>query len=169
MPKKIILIILAISAAFATGYLISRQNGDKPESSVAQTSNNTSNSSIDTKILDLSGQGLTALPDSVLSRTDVTHLNLSNNQLTSLPAEIGKLTNLKSLNVENNRLISLPPEIGQLTNLEEADFGNNRLENLPVELGNLTQLKTLNLSGYNSSADDFKEIKSKLTNTQVKS
>lgn len=186
MSKKIILIFLTILISLGLGYLISNQSQkDKPGNDVSVSRSNV-------KTLDLSGQQLTTLPDSVLNQTDVTVLNLSNNQLTSLPAGIARLINLEILNIENNRLegklpeeigdlknlkeirsnnnrmSGIPAAIGQLSKLEVADFSNNRLVGLPLELGNLSQLKLLDLSGYNSSASDLQEIKAKLTNTQIK-
>ena len=159
VPSLVAVILLAIG----TGYLIGHHHNTGP------TNQNNGGTAISGKAVDLSGQQLTTLPESVLNQTDITSLNLSNNQLTTLPPGISKLTNLKILNVENNRLVTLPAEVGQLKNLQTADFSNNRLTSLPPELGNLTQLESLNLTSYKGSPSDIDQLKTKLTNTQIKS
>jgi internalin A len=152
-------LVVIILLAIGIGYLIGHSNNS------GSTSQNISTG----KTVDLSGQQLTILPESVLNQTDITSLNLSNNQLTTLPAGIGKLINLQVLNVENNRLVTLPGEIGQLKSLQTADFSNNRLTSLPTQLGSLTQLKSLNLSGYKASPSDIEQLRTMLPNTQIKS
>ena len=157
--KLIAVLIIVVLLAFGAGYFISRPHN---------SSSNDQNNSIG-KTVNLSGQQLTTLPESVLNQTNITNLNLSNNQLVTLPAGIGKLINLQVLNVENNRLVSLPTEIGKLKHLTSADFSNNRLMGLPPQLGNLTQLKFLNLTGYKSSPRDIEQLRIMLPNTQIKS
>jgi Leucine-rich repeat (LRR) protein len=159
--KLIFPLIGIILLAIGLGYFIGHHNKSIP------TNQNTNVSA--SQSVDLSGQQLTTIPESVLKQTNITNLNLSNNQLTTLPAGIANLTNLKVLNVENNRLITIPAEIGQLKNLQVADFSNNRLTSLPSELGNLTQLKSLNLSDYKGPASDIDQLKTRLPNTQIKS
>jgi len=110
--------------------------------------------------LNLSGQGLTALPKYVLSLTNLEELNLSYNRLTgALPSQIGQLRNLKILDLSYNQMTGVPAEIGQLTNLQVLNLANNQLTGLPNELGNLKNLKTLNLSGNAYSQQDLNVIK----------
>ena len=170
MTKKttVLIIALLVLAAFGTGYFIHKTSGTVPASDQRSQTTTPRQESTGTTV-DLSGQQLTAIPESVLSRTDITSLNLSNNQLTTLPAGIEKLTNLEVLNIENNRLESLPAEIGLLKKLRVADFSNNRLTSLPAELGNLTGLQSLNLNGYKSSPNDIDQLRAKLPNTEIKS
>jgi Leucine-rich repeat (LRR) protein len=165
MNSKVIGIILVVLVALGAGYFISNQSGNN--GSPAQT---TSNNTTEPKgsELDLTGQQLTSLPESVLNRTDITSLNLSNNQLTSLPADIVKLTNLRILNVENNRLTSLPAEISQLKNLQEIRANNNRMTSLPNEIGMMTHLKLLDISGNSISVDQVNQLKSNLPDTEIK-
>lgn len=168
MTKKLTVVVLVVLLAFGIGYFFSRQNdvakpasqNTAPETSRPEPSSGAT--------LDLSGQQLTNLPDSVLSRTDLTTLNLSNNQLTGLPAGISQLTNLQVLNIENNRLESLPPEISQLKNLRQILVNNNRLKTLQPELGKMTWLELLDVSGNDIPASEIAELKAKLTNTQIK-
>ena len=99
------------------------------------------------KKLDLSKQGLAALPPEIGQLTSLTTLDLQSNQLTSLPPEIGELTSLTSLGLQENQLTSLPPEIGQLTSLTTLNLRDNQLTSLPPEIGRLTSLTTLDLQG----------------------
>ncbi|MDZ7952623.1 COR domain-containing protein [Nostoc sp. DedQUE09] len=95
--------------------------------------------------LDLSGKGLTTLPEEIGQLTNLRSLDLGWNQLSSLPAEIGQLTNLQMLNLPSNQLSSLPKEIIQLTNLQKLYLFSNQLSSLPKEIIQLTNLQTLNL------------------------
>lgn len=164
--KAILIASVVIVLAAVGGYTISRSTHDKPANSSTASPN--AEASNDENNLDLSGQQLTTIPDSALSRSSLTILNLSNNQLVTLPSSITKLANLELLNVENNRLESLPPEIGQLKNLKTADFSNNRLTSLPAELGNLKQLGQLNLSGYKGPSSDIDNLRAQLPDTDIK-
>lgn len=154
-----VLITLAVLVALGLGYMLA---------SLSSPTTSSNQPAVTGVTLDLSGKQLTTLSAEVTNRNDVKILNLSNNQLTNLPPEIGNMTNLEELNVENNRLVTLPPEIGKLTKLKRADFSNNRLTSLPLELGSLNNLVFLNLSGYDSSKSDAVDIKSRLTNAEVK-
>lgn len=167
MGNKLIIFAVAVLVALGAGYAISSKD-DKPSTSNNSTPTDAPNTESSGAVLDLSGQQLTSLPDSVLSRTDVTTLNVSNNQLTNLPADIAKMTNLEVINVENNRLTGLPPEIAQLKKLREIRANNNRMTGLPPELGNMTGLSLLDISGNSISQSDLEQIKAKLTRTQIK-
>ncbi len=145
-PKmKVFLACVAIALALGVGYVASQLiNNDKAQTSNGTVTNSSSESSGTT--VDLSGQQLSALPESVLAQTNITTLNLSNNQLTTLPTNISNLTNLVELNIENNRLESLPDELSNMVWLKHLDISNNRLSQSQIE-----------------------QIKTKLTNTEVKS
>ncbi|KXJ99174.1 MAG: Leucine Rich repeats (2 copies) [Parcubacteria bacterium OLB19] len=119
-------------------------------------------------VLDLSGQGLTKVPDYVFNKTNTEELNLSNNKLSgALQAEVRHLTNLRVLNLSNNKFTGVPAEVGQLKKLEVLDLSNNNLTGLPYELGNLSNLKVLNLRGNNYAKADLEIIKKTLTNTDI--
>ncbi len=119
--------------------------------------------------LDLSGQGLTKIPNNVFDKTNLQELNVSNNLLSgAIQAEIRHLQNLVVLNASNNQMTGVPAEIGQLKNLEILNLANNQLTGLPYELGDLKNLKVLDISGNNYSALDLKIIIEKLpSNVQI--
>lgn len=117
----------------------------------------------------MSGRGLTAIPTSVFSQTDLERLDLSDNRLTGAPqAEIRHLQKLKYLDLSGNELTGLPAELGQLNNLLTLDVSDNKLTGLPMELGNLTQLRLLDLSGNAYSKQDLDQIAAKLVNTEIR-
>ena len=118
--------------------------------------------------LDLSGQGLTRVPDSVFTRTNLTSLDVSNNNLSgALQAEVRHLTQLRSLNLSRNNFTGVPAEIGQLQNLELLDLSDNPITGLPLELGNLRNLKTLDLRNTQYSTQDLNTIRSQLPASTV--
>ncbi|KAI9189947.1 hypothetical protein H9P43_001380 [Blastocladiella emersonii ATCC 22665] len=73
-------------------------------------------------------------------------LNLSSNGLTSLPLTLWSLTELRELNVGHNRLTRLSPMVACLANLEELHLAGNALTTLPCSLVRCTQLAVLDVS-----------------------
>jgi Leucine-rich repeat (LRR) protein len=98
------------------------------------------------KLLDLSVLGLTTLPDSICSLSQLQVLDVSNNQLQSLPASIGLLSELQKLNLSFNYLPSLPDSIGLLSQLQELNLSYNQLRSLPDSISCLSELQVLNVS-----------------------
>lgn len=144
VSKIIIGILLGVIVIIGVVFFIAKNDNKKTLPDQTSTNSSKSQSSGDT--LDLSGQQLTTLPETVLSRKDISVLNLSNNQFKELPSGIARMTNLVELNVENNRLESLPPELGNMIWLKKLDISNNRLPSSQID-----------------------QIRSKLTSTEVKS
>lgn len=93
--------------------------------------------------LDLSRNGLKALPPALGSCVSLTSLNLAFNSLESLPSEIGTLCLLRTLGLKSNALRSLPPEIGDCASLVCLYLTDNRLAQLPDSLGRLQRLQKL--------------------------
>src|SRR2546423_3221129 len=114
------------------------------------------------RILDLSQQNLSKVPDSVFEIRNLTHLYLGNgftlypplsalvvgknaNKIRVLPAEISNLEHLRVLDVSANELISLPEEISQLKALDSLYICFNNKLQLSKELPKLAKMKGLGL------------------------
>lgn len=97
--------------------------------------------------LRLDGNRLTEFPDAIENLTDLVSLNLSRNQLTSIPYAIGRLTQLRVLDLGHNRLGFIPQTIGRLSELTSLDLSHNQLTSLPYAVGSLSRLAELDLSG----------------------
>ncbi|XP_063973495.1 leucine-rich repeat protein 1 [Diachasmimorpha longicaudata] len=72
-------------------------------------------------------------------------LNLSGNGLTYLPNQIGKLRKLVTLNVSCNALTILPTSIGTLSSLKYLDVSHNSIDSLPGSLMKF-RLESLNIA-----------------------
>ena len=113
--------------------------------------------------LDLSGQGLTAVPAYVFDRTDLESLNVSHNALHgALQAEVRHLAALRSLDLSYNAFTGVPAEVGQLAALEYLNLSHNPITGLPYELGNLSHLKRLDLRGTQYASADLAIIREHL-------
>jgi len=75
----------------------------------------------------LTGNGLSALPESVGQMSQLRTLECAANKLTKLPASMADLSELTVLDVSNNHLTVLPHNIGQLGKLEHLRASGNRL------------------------------------------
>jgi C-terminal of Roc, COR, domain/Ras of Complex, Roc, domain of DAPkinase/Leucine rich repeat len=95
---------------------------------------------------DLSGKGLTEIPEAIGRLTNLQFLDLSNNRLTEIPEGIGDLTELRELKLDDNELSELPENIGSLTQLQTLDLSANQLITLPDEIAQLSALQSLDLS-----------------------
>lgn len=166
-------LIYIIAGGVAYGliyYFFFAKNGGYTYNQPQDQNNNQQNDAVipNNKILDLSGQGLTKIPEYVFNQTNLEELNVSNNYLTgAIQSQIGQLKNLKVLNASYNQMTGVPAEVGQLQNLQVLDLSYNQLTGLPNELGNLKNLKTLNLSGNLYSQQDLAGIRSKLSSTNI--
>jgi len=98
------------------------------------------------RILDLSYNQLTTLPDWLEQFTSLGNLLLNNNQLTSLPDGLGKLTQLHILQLDYNQLTSLPSTLGNLSSLTHLTLGGNQIRTLPDWNEKLERLRVLVIS-----------------------
>jgi len=98
------------------------------------------------KVLDLSGNDFTALPQSLRKLNHLEELYLNeeknlflnpNNQVLNLPL------NLKILHLENDDLKKLPTEIYELKKLEQLFLNDNNFNEIPKEMNSLKKLKQL--------------------------
>ena len=99
------------------------------------------------RVLDLSGEGLSKVPEAVIitDLTDLEELDLSDNFLKELPTSINKLKNLKTLRLGWNQLRELPHSICELSNLTWLSVNNNQLSVLPSNIKHLKNLRELDL------------------------
>ncbi|MEA5467065.1 leucine-rich repeat domain-containing protein [Leptothoe sp. PORK10 BA2] len=107
------------------------------------------------KKLDLSGLGLSELPEElwqltqlkvlVLGKYDWAKRKYVGNRLTQIPPEIGNLSSLTALYLAENQLTQLPEELTTLTNLRFLELSENKLGHLPQRLGKLSKLRSLKL------------------------
>nr|ABB59071.1 variable lymphocyte receptor A [Eptatretus stoutii] len=111
-----------------------------------------SNIPVDTDRLDLKYNKLSSLPPKVFHHlSKLTYLSLGENQLQALPAGVfDQLVELDRLELGTNQLTSLPPGIfDKLTKLTWLDLDRNQLQSLPHGVfDKLTELKELSLQ-YN--------------------
>jgi hypothetical protein len=114
--------------------------------------------------LDLSGLGLSTLPDAIGQLVHLKVLDCHNNDLGSLPHNIDKLSCLEVLDCRYNRLTSLPNEIGSLICLQVLNCSNNQLSSLPYVIKDLRCLKVLNCSDNKLSSlpYEIEELKGNL-------
>lgn len=99
--------------------------------------------------LEISGNALTALPESMAQLVNLTFLNISNNKFEGLfPSPILSLNKLEILQANGNKFTHLGDSFGSgLLNLERCELANNKLLDLGTSFGVLSKLKSLDLSG----------------------
>lgn len=95
--------------------------------------------------IDMGGQGLRALSDSLFKYDFLTRLNLPHNNLQTVSPALGKLRKLEYLDLSFNHLQQLPEEIGMLTNLKTLHISGNKGLPLPWTLGYLYNLESLSV------------------------
>jgi Leucine-rich repeat (LRR) protein len=102
------------------------------------------NGSFDSKIIDLSNQGLSKIPAKAIN-FQVEVLILDNNNISDIPKWVGNLTNLRSLSLRNNNLREVNNILMYCENLEELYLsGNQNLSGLPG-LSNCKKLKIVDV------------------------
>lgn len=102
------------------------------------------------KVLDISNNSFTALPDEVYLLKGLTEFYINNNQLKKLPSTLCSLEKLKVLSISNNNLRSLPENIGDLIRLQKIVLVQNKhLKELPKSICKAQRLKTIELDSEN--------------------
>ncbi|CAH0400091.1 unnamed protein product [Chilo suppressalis] len=123
------------------------------------------------KILDVSNNRLTVLPDVLKNcplttliakhnqltneslpkcfysaKTTLRELNLSGNQLTNFPEQVLEITSLKYLYLGGNCIVNIPKDIWKLSSLQILSIGANQITDVPDTVGRLVGLQALVLS-----------------------
>mmetsp|Transcript_23812 Transcript_23812/g.35175 ORF Transcript_23812/g.35175 Transcript_23812/m.35175 type:complete len:277 (+) Transcript_23812:236-1066(+) len=99
--------------------------------------------------IDISFNGITTVPETLGSLTQLKELNCSCNNITSLPRSIGRLWNLKILKANGNQLSKIPEEIGECKYLTHLLLSENHLTDLPQTIAECFRLKVLKLQSNN--------------------
>uniref|UniRef100_A0AAV2JII4 B3/B4 tRNA-binding domain-containing protein n=1 Tax=Knipowitschia caucasica TaxID=637954 RepID=A0AAV2JII4_KNICA len=124
------------------------------------------------KVLDLSVNELTCLPEGLSGLKELSSLNVSCNRLEALPEGLSHCPKLSTLNVSKNRLCSLPTDlctdrlellatllasdnliqelsadVHRLPALKTLDLSNNKLSEIPTALSDCAKLKEINFKG----------------------
>ena len=97
------------------------------------------------KVLNLSGNQLSWVPESLFMLPKLVFLNLSRNSLKALPATLGCAGKMTKFYVHKNKLTALPAGVGHLTALRELNIRDNALKDLPPEISSLIKLSRLYL------------------------
>ena len=100
--------------------------------------------------LDLSGGGLTDLPDAFANETDIETLELgssmgSRNRLRKIPKGLLALTSIVSLDLSDNAVAEFPPRVTTWPRLETLDLKGHGFSEVPEGLASLTSLRVLRL------------------------
>ena len=99
------------------------------------------------RVLDLSNEELTEVPEHLSRMTNLTTLGLSNNQLTEVPEHLSHMTNLTTLALSGNQLTEVPEHLfSRLTNLSWLALNGNQLTEVPEHLSRMTDLEYLYLN-----------------------
>lgn len=97
------------------------------------------------RILNVSFNSITFLPEKIILFTSLIELDCSCNKIEFLPRNLGSLVKLKTLKVNGNCLHTIPNEIGNCTNLENLHLNENMIQHLPDSIGECSQLRILKL------------------------
>ncbi len=103
--------------------------------------------------------GISSLPSNISQFQHLEGLYLGDNRLNSVPGSLAACVSLKYLNLDTNNLTTLP-DLGSLYNLTELHLGSNNLTTFPkgvTRLENLTSL-TLDYNYITSVPDEIKDM-----------
>lgn len=96
------------------------------------------------KILLVSNNRLTQLPDELGRMDKLTELDASCNQITQMPNRMAELRQLRAILLRNNQLVYIPREVTSLQ-LVTLDVSGNRIGKLPTEMRHMSTLVNLEL------------------------
>lgn len=97
--------------------------------------------------LNLCGNLLSRLPESLVSLQRLKFLYLCSNDLSDFPLVITCLSELRTLEIGHNRIETIPSEIERMSNLQYLTVKYNLLRALPIEMNKLQELRFIDLRG----------------------
>lgn len=100
------------------------------------------------RVLDLSGNGLTRIPQAISDMPGLTGLDLSNNQIRlneQSAQELGSKAHLRSLDLSLNKTLGQAPAVGAMRDLRHLDLHDTGITQWPADIDGLTYLETLDL------------------------
>ena len=106
------------------------------------------------KVLDLSYNYITVIPDEINKLKKLTSLKLGDNEIRTIPFKIGELTELERLEVFRNKITRLPSSMSKLKKLTVLDVSENNLTKFPNSILNCLELHAIDLS-YNTQIDNI--------------
>ena len=132
--------------------------------------------------LNLDGNKIAALPDSLGSMTTLRWLRLNGNKLSSLPASMAELKGLERIYLRGNQFKTVPEALKDLPALEDVALDGNQIDavpdwlvampslrhlslancpirKLPDDISGFKRLRILSLSGCPLSPDEVKRIR----------
>jgi len=112
------------------------------------------------EVIDSNEIAIQRINDCLISQED--YLDLSGLGLTELPQEISQLTQLKYLNLENNQLSIFPIIICNLRNLNGLYLEGNPIKDLPIEITNLDMVNDFRIDLEFDLSFEFDNLPSKI-------
>ena len=98
------------------------------------------------KTLDLCRNQIVKIPYAITQLQNLTRLSLESNQIVKIPDSITQLQNLTRLSLESNQIVKIPDSITQLQNLTRLSLENNQIVEIPYAVSQLQNLTLLDLS-----------------------
>jgi Leucine-rich repeat (LRR) protein len=117
--------------------------------------------------LDLTGNRLVIISDSIALLENLVYLNLERNKLKTLPKGIDQLKKLKYLNIGKNSIRELDKSLSKLSELEFIQAWGNEITEIPDEFYKLKNLKYLDLRAIIITDDQREDMVKILPNTQI--
>ena len=97
--------------------------------------------------LNLDGNAIAEIPESVGALTKLRWLRLNGNKIKELPAALAALKDLRRIYLKGNGLTAVPEVVKEWTALEDLTLDGNPITEIPGWLTSLPSLRALSLNG----------------------
>jgi internalin A len=95
--------------------------------------------------LNLSGLGLTDIPNKIAQIESLKELDFSDNKITRIPQSIATLHTLRTLDLSRNRVVEINDNISSLSNLGWLNLTDNKIEKISDAISELKDLQLISL------------------------